>query len=225
MSTEPPSPGPERRTFPADRGHFRRVRGLLTAGRVGSALTGSAWMVLTLGMLLGGTGSGTGGGIFVAFLILAVFVYLGGVITEVVGWFGLRGLEGHRGWATAVAVFYILECSWALVGPAFLIAAFRDPAPVLIATLLLVTSRAALIAIGFWMRRGAAARVAASAFSVAAIAWVILFIAAAADSHRATGAAIASAITAALCEGVGHFATGAYFIEKRPIPVDVSAFT
>jgi hypothetical protein len=178
-------------------------------------------MVLTLAVLAGGAG----GAVVVMFAILAVLVYLGGVITEIVGWFGLRGLDGHRGWATAVAVLLIIECSWMLVGPAFFAAALEEPIGFAVGTCLLLTARATLMAVGFWVHRGVAARVAAAAFSLAAIGWLVLVVAVADGKFRLLGAAIAAAIIAALCEGIGHFATGAYFGEKRPIPVDVSAFT
>ncbi len=210
-----------RRPLNLDAGHFRRVRGLLTAGRVGATLAGSAWMLLTLAALAGG-----GGGGFVAmFAVLAVLAYLGGIITEIVGWFGLRGLDGHRGWATTVAVLLIVECAWLLLGPLFAALSFRDPTGFGIATGILVVSRATLLAVGYWARHGAAARVAAFAFTLAAIGWLVLIVMLAGDRWRWLGVAIAATIVAALCEAIGHFATGAYFAENRPVPVDVSAFT
>lgn len=210
-----------RRASGFDAGHFRRVRGLLTAGRVGATLAGSAWMVLTLAALAGGGG----GGLVVGLAVVAVLVYLGGVITEIVGWFGLRGLDGHRGWATTVAILLIIECCWLLVGPLFAAMSFRDATGFGIATGVLVVSRATLLAVGYWARSGVAARVAAFAFTFAATGWLVLIVMLAGDRWRFLGVAIAATVVAALCEAIGHFATGAYFAENRPVPVDVSAFT
>lgn len=210
-----------RRPLALDAEHLRSVRGLLTAGRVGATLAGSAWTLLALSSL----GWGSWAGLEVVLVPVGMLVCLGGVITEIVGWFGLRGLEGHRGWATSVAVLFLVECTWAFVFPILLVVSGPNPIGLIPLTMALVGPRCVVLAVGFWARRGIAVRVAASAYSLAALCWVAFAVASLENSLSLSGVGVVAFLVGTLCEAVGHFATGAYFIENRHVAVDIRAFT
>ena len=223
MSAEYPPIGPPAQAARVAPGHYRSVRGQLTAGRVGSILVGSSWFVFLIGIVVAAAAGS--GGILGGFVVLGCFVFLGGAITEVIGWFGLAGLPGQRAWALAIAILQIVICAWCLVGPFLIAASLRDLAGLVAFSVLLMGARTLLAGIGFLMRRGLAARVAGITFVLATVAWAVFGVGALDGIRGSPGFAAICAGLGTLTQAIAHLATGVYFAENRPIPVDISAFT
>lgn len=116
-----PSPGPDPAARPRPM-RTQQARGLLTTGIVGGWLTASAWAIATLVILfavfaaakteMGGFDFAFGAGMFV---LLALFVWLGGMVCTIVGWFGMATL--HRGMGRLMAWLSIVVTALAVIVP------------------------------------------------------------------------------------------------------------
>ncbi|MCC6625303.1 MAG: hypothetical protein IT385_28910 [Deltaproteobacteria bacterium] len=98
----------------------RSSLGLMTTGLVGGWLTGSAFAVMLLTLILAVTQAGRGdigldlqmsAGVLV---LLAGFVWVGGMVCSVIGWFGIAALHGS---ARIIAWLGILVLSLAVLLP------------------------------------------------------------------------------------------------------------
>ncbi len=103
------------------RGPSASTPGLLTTGLVGGWLTGSAWASIFIVVAFAASSIRPGVGFDVAMsagalVLLAAFIWLGGMVCTVIGWFGLAALQRS---ARVIAWLAILVLVCAVLLPTF----------------------------------------------------------------------------------------------------------